>query len=78
VDAYCFKCRGERKVSNPEPILLRNGRRALRGTCSTCGTKVYRFRKGIEPEFPPPCLGLPPEAPPGVEPSGPPHPPIHG
>jgi hypothetical protein len=78
MNAYCFKCQRKREINNPEPILLRNGRPALRGTCSTCGTKVYRFRKDIEPEFTPPGLGLPSEPPPGVEPSGPPHPPIHG
>ncbi len=43
--AYCVKCRAKREIKNPEPITFKNGRPATRGTCPTCGTKVFRIGK---------------------------------
>jgi len=41
--AYCVKCRAKKEVSNPEQITMKNGKKALRGTCPDCGTKVFRI-----------------------------------
>ncbi|MEE9202475.1 MAG: DUF5679 domain-containing protein [Dehalococcoidia bacterium] len=41
--AYCFKCRAKKEISNPQKITLKNGRPATRGTCPSCGTKVFRI-----------------------------------
>ena len=41
--AYCMKCKEKRTVNNPEEVDTANGRRALRGTCGECGTKVQKF-----------------------------------
>ena len=41
--AYCFKCRTKREIRNPSKITLKNGRPATRGTCPSCGTKVFRI-----------------------------------
>jgi hypothetical protein len=46
MEAYCFKCRAKREISNPEAVTLKNGRPATQGTCPTCGTKVFRIGKG--------------------------------
>jgi hypothetical protein len=46
MDAYCFKCRAKREVSNPESVTLKNGRSATQGKCPVCGTKVFRIGKG--------------------------------
>ncbi len=43
--AYCFKCRSKREVSDPEQVVLKNGRLATRATCTVCGTKVFSFGK---------------------------------
>lgn len=43
--AYCFKCRARVTVSNPKSTRLKNGRPATYGTCSVCGTKVFRIEK---------------------------------
>lgn len=43
VEAYCVKCRYKRKVKDPKSVTMKNGRPAVRGTCSDCGTKVYRI-----------------------------------
>jgi len=43
--AYCFKCRAKRDIKNPVSVTLKNRRPAVRGTCSICGTKVFRIGK---------------------------------
>jgi len=45
MQAYCFKCRARREIKNPQTVTLKNGRPAVRGTCSVCGTKVFRIGK---------------------------------
>ena len=45
MEAYCFKCRTKREISNPQQITMKNGRPATRGTCPVCGTKVFRIGK---------------------------------
>ena len=46
MQAYCFKCRRKTEIRNAEQVTLRNGRPAVRGACSSCGTKVFRIGKG--------------------------------
>ncbi|MBI4216217.1 MAG: hypothetical protein HY687_02315 [Chloroflexi bacterium] len=46
MDAYCFKCRAKREIRGPKSITLKNGKPATQGTCSRCGTKVFRIGKG--------------------------------
>ena len=45
MQAYCVKCRATREIGNPEQITMKNGRPATRGTCPTCGTKVFKIGK---------------------------------
>ena len=45
MDAYCFKCRAKREISNPQPVTLKNGRPATQGSCPVCNTKVFRIGK---------------------------------
>lgn len=45
MQAYCFKCRKKVDIKNPQPVTLKNGRPAVQGVCSVCGTKVYRIGK---------------------------------
>jgi RNase P subunit RPR2 len=45
MQAYCFKCRRKVEMKNVEQVTLKNGRPAIRGTCSVCGTKVFRIGK---------------------------------
>lgn len=43
VEAYCVKCRKKVKIKNPVKVTLKNGRKAIRGICPYCGTKVFRI-----------------------------------
>ena len=45
MEAYCFKCRAKREISNPESVTLKNGRSATQGKCPVCVTKVFRIGK---------------------------------
>lgn len=42
-EAYCFKCRTKREISNATQVTLKNGRPATQGTCPHCGTKIFRI-----------------------------------
>ena len=42
---YCVKCRAKREMKNLQLITLRNGRTVTKGTCSICGTKMFRFAR---------------------------------
>ncbi|WP_221624836.1 DUF5679 domain-containing protein [Candidatus Nitrosopumilus sp. SW] len=44
-EAYCVKCKTKRKIKNPEETIMKNGRPAIRGICSTCNCKVFRIGK---------------------------------
>ncbi len=44
-EAYCVKCRTKRKIENPEETTMKNGRAAIKGTCSVCHCKVFRIGK---------------------------------
>jgi Domain of unknown function (DUF5679) len=41
--AYCMKCKTQRELKNPETVTMKNGRKALKGKCSVCGTGLYKF-----------------------------------
>ncbi len=43
--AYCMKCKKKVEIRNPKQITTNNGRLAVRGVCSVCGTKVFRIGK---------------------------------
>ena len=46
MDAFCLKCKAKREIGNPAQVTFTNGRRATRGNCPVCGTKVFRINKG--------------------------------
>ncbi len=41
--AYCVKCKTSREVKNPQNVVMKNGKKAVTGTCGVCGTKLYRI-----------------------------------
>ena len=48
MQAYCLKCRAKREMKNVRSITMKNGRPAIQGVCSVCGTKMYKIGKKIE------------------------------
>lgn len=41
--AYCVKCKKKQDIKDSKIETMENGRRALKGLCSVCGTKLTRF-----------------------------------
>ena len=41
--AYCVKCRASREMRNPQAVTMKNGKRATKGACPVCGTKMFRI-----------------------------------
>ena len=52
--AYCVKCKEKREMENPQAVFTATGTPGTKGTCSVCGTNMYRMGKteaheGLEP-----------------------------
>ena len=47
--AYCVKCKTKRQMNNEKPVTMKNGRTAISGECSTCGTKMFKIGGGTSP-----------------------------
>ena len=45
LEAYCVKCKTKRIIENPQETTMKNGRNAVKGTCSVCKCKVFRIVK---------------------------------
>lgn len=43
MEAYCLKCRSKREMKDTIPVTMKNGKTAVQGTCTVCGTKMYRI-----------------------------------
>jgi len=41
--AYCVKCRTKTEMVDVVEVTMKNGRRALKGKCSKCGTGMYKI-----------------------------------
>jgi len=41
--AYCVKCKAKVTMSDAKQVTMKNGRPAMKGTCSKCGTGVYKI-----------------------------------
>ena len=44
MEAYCVKCKSKVAVKDPKDVTMKNGRPAVSGTCSKCGTKVFKIK----------------------------------
>ena len=42
-EAYCVKCKKKVNMKNEQSITMKNGRKAKKGVCSDCGTKVFKI-----------------------------------
>ena len=43
MEAYCVKCKARREMKDPKQVTMKNGRPAIKGTCPTYGTKMFRI-----------------------------------
>lgn len=45
IEAYCVRCKETVEVEEPQAVWTRKGSPGTRGTCSICGTTVFRMGK---------------------------------
>lgn len=43
VEGYCVKCKEKREMKDAEEVKMKNGRPAMKGSCSTCSTGMYKI-----------------------------------
>ncbi|MFC1771575.1 DUF5679 domain-containing protein [Candidatus Margulisiibacteriota bacterium] len=42
-EAYCVKCRAKKQMQSEKEVTMKNGKKALKGTCPSCGTGMFRI-----------------------------------
>ncbi|MFO7623634.1 MAG: DUF5679 domain-containing protein [Anaerolineales bacterium] len=42
-EGYCVKCKTKREIKDPVKVTMKNGRPAIKGKCSVCGTGMYKI-----------------------------------
>ncbi|MCX5666504.1 MAG: DUF5679 domain-containing protein [Candidatus Omnitrophica bacterium] len=40
---YCVKCKAKKEMKDTQNVTMKNGRKAMKGKCSTCGTGMYKI-----------------------------------
>jgi hypothetical protein len=45
-EGYCVKCRSKTEMTGALDEIMKNGRKAIRGKCSTCGTAMFKILGG--------------------------------
>ncbi len=43
MEGYCVKCKAKKEISEGKEVTMKNGRKAMKGKCPTCGTGMYRI-----------------------------------
>ncbi len=43
VEGYCLKCKNKREMKDATQVKMKNGRPAMKGKCSKCGTGMYKI-----------------------------------
>jgi len=42
-EGYCVKCKAKKEMANAQEVMMKNKRKALKGTCPDCGTKMFKI-----------------------------------
>ena len=40
---YCVKCKKSKEMKDEQNVTLKNGRLAIKGKCSDCGTSMFKI-----------------------------------
>ena len=55
VMAYCVKEKAQKPMKDAKEVTLKNGKHAMQGVCSSCGTKMMKFVSTKKSEPVPPA-----------------------
>ena len=42
-EGYCVKCEAKKEMTGTSEVTMANGRRALKGKCTSCGTGMFKI-----------------------------------
>jgi len=45
-EGYCVKCKSKKEIADAVEETMKNGRRAIKGRCPTCGTVMFKILGG--------------------------------
>jgi hypothetical protein len=45
-EGYCVKCKAKKEIINAVEEVMKNGRKAIKGRCPTCGTVMFKILGG--------------------------------
>jgi uncharacterized protein DUF5679 len=50
-EGYCVKCKAKKPIADGVEETMKNGRKAIKGKCPTCGTVMFKIlgKAGIAP-----------------------------
>ena len=72
-EGYCVKCKAKKPIANGVEEVMKNGRKAVKGTCPTCGVVMFKILGGkavptpvLQPTPPAPAPGASAAAPVGA------------
>ena len=53
-EGYCVKCKSKKEISDAVEELMKNGRKAIKGKCPTCGVVMFKILggKSVAPSAP--------------------------
>ena len=43
MEGRCMKCKENREIKDAKQITMKNGRPTVEGTCSVCGSKIFKI-----------------------------------
>lgn len=45
-EGYCVKCKAKKEIADGIEETMKNGRKAIKGKCPTCGTVMFKILGG--------------------------------
>ena len=54
-EGYCVKCKAKKEIINGVEETMKNGRKAIKGKCPTCGTVMFKILGGKATAAPAPA-----------------------
>ena len=42
-EGYCVKCKAKKEITEAAEETMKNGRKAIKGKCPTCGTVMFKI-----------------------------------
>jgi Zn finger protein HypA/HybF involved in hydrogenase expression len=65
-EGYCVKCKAKKEIVDGLEETMKNGRKAIKGKCPTCGTVMFKILGGKATPPPAPAAPAAPTTPPAT------------